>query len=95
MKFKAEDTDKSVLPFNTQEEAIAFAQTTLKRKLNKRSEPFLAPKELRKDDRNPTMEEIEHRMWGLNKTTPVRMAPTHDSKWCVWWRPSLVAGLRA
>jgi hypothetical protein len=29
-------------------------------------------------------------MWGINNKKCVRMIPTGDDKWCVYWRPSLL-----
>jgi len=89
IKFKAEDTDKNKQEFDTQELAIAFANETLGYKLNKRS-TSVAPKELQVDGKNPSAVDLEKRMWGISDKNPVRMSPTNDNKWCVYWRPSLV-----
>lgn len=88
MKFKAEDTDKQHRVFESQDDAIAFGKT-LGAKLNKRSTSD-APKELQTDGQNPSSEELFKRMWGINNKNCVRMIPTLDHKWCVYWRPSLI-----
>jgi len=85
---KAEDTDKQHMVFDSQEEAIAFGKT-LGSKLNKRATNE-APKELQKDGINPSSDELLKRMWGINKKNVLRMIPTNDNKWCVYWRPSLI-----
>jgi hypothetical protein len=86
--FKAVDTDKDHRVCDSQDEAIEFAKT-LGAKLNKRSSDD-APKELQTDGRNPTSEELIKRMWGINSKNSVRMVPTNEGKWCVYWRPSLI-----
>lgn len=88
IKFKAEDTDKDHRVFETQDNAISFAKT-LGAKLKKRSSSD-APKELQIDGKNPSSDDLFKRMWGLSNINCVRMSPTHDNKWCVYWRPSLI-----
>jgi hypothetical protein len=84
-----EDKDHRV--FDTQAEAIAFAMTEpFKKKLNKRHEDK-APAELRNADANPTVEYLLKRMWGIDAKSPLRMCPTQDKKWCIYWRPSFYA----
>ena len=41
-------------------------------------------------EKNPSSDELFNRMWGINATNRVRMIPTIDNKWCVYWRPSLI-----
>jgi hypothetical protein len=89
IKFKADDTDKEYRVFENQEDAILFGKT-LGVNFNKRS-TLSAPKELQVDGRNPSVTELFKRMWGINNKTCARMICTIDSKWCVYWRPSLVA----
>ena len=80
--------------FETQDEAITFGKT-LGAKLSKRS-LSVAPKELQYTDvvtnisRNLSSVELFKRMWGINAKNRVRMIPTSDNKWCVYWRPSLI-----
>jgi hypothetical protein len=88
IKFKAEDTDKQHSVFESQDDAITFGKT-LGAKLNKRSSSD-APKELQTNGINPSSEDLFKRMWGINDKNCVRMIPTNDSKWCVYWRPSLI-----
>lgn len=83
------DTDKDHRVFDTQEEALEFAKETLDLSLFKRKTSE-APKELQVDGKNPTSVELFKRMWGINAKSPVRMSPTLDHKWCVYWRPSLL-----
>ena len=82
------DTDKDFKLFDTQYEAIQFGRT-IGGKLNKRSTND-APKELQKDGENPSTDDLFKRMWGINEKTPIRMIPTNENKWCVYWRPSLL-----
>jgi len=88
IKFKAEDKDKEYMIFESQEDAIIFGKT-LGGNLHKRSSSE-APKELQTDGKNPTSDELFKRMWGINDKNYVRMIPTNDNKWCVYWRPSLI-----
>jgi len=88
IRAKAEDTDKEHRVYDSQNEAIEFAKT-IGGKLNKRSSPDAA-KELQTDGKNPSSDELFKRMWGINKESWIRMVPTCDNKWCVYWRPSLM-----
>ena len=88
IKFKAEDTDRDHRVFDTQDEAISFGKT-LGATLNRRSTND-APKELQTNGENPSVEELFKRMWGINDKKCVRMIPTKEKKWCVYWRPSLI-----
>jgi len=88
IKFKAQDTDRDHRVFDTQDEAISFGKT-LGATLNRRSTND-APKELQTNGENPSVEELFKRMWGINDKKCVRMIPTKENKWCVYWRPSLI-----
>jgi hypothetical protein len=90
-KVKKDDTDRAILEFATQEEAIAFAKEHDQR-LNRRSDA-IAPDELRVNGKNPSKEEILKRMWGLDSKTKKRMVPTDKGTWCVYWRPSVLPEL--
>jgi hypothetical protein len=83
-----DDNDRECEEFSTQEEAIAFAMTK-GRKFNKR-QTNEAPKELQVNGLNPTALELKARMWGISSDSPMRMVPTRDNTWCVYWRPSLI-----
>jgi hypothetical protein len=85
---KAEDTDKEYKEFESQEEAIEFGKT-LGVTIRRRSTDD-APKELQTAEKNPSVDELIKRMWGLDKKCRVRMCPTDQKKWCVYWRPSLL-----
>jgi hypothetical protein len=88
-KYKGEDTDKDHKVFDSQDDAIEFGKT-LGVNLRKRKTTD-APKELQTDDgKNFSSDELFNRMWGINNKTCVRMSPTCDDKWCVYWRPSLL-----
>ena len=84
----AEDTDKQHQVFETQNDAIMFGKT-IGANFIKRNKTD-APKELLTNGINPSSDELFNRMWGINSKTPVRMIPTSDNKWCVYWRPSLI-----
>jgi hypothetical protein len=85
---KIYSADKDHRVFDTQEEAIAFA-ARLGVPLKKRGEP-VAPKTLQKDGKNPTVRDIMSRFWGISTENLARMVPTDESKWCVYWKPSLL-----
>jgi hypothetical protein len=57
----------------------------LTRKTNK------APKGWQINGNNPSKEELLQRMGGLNEISKLRMVPTNENKWCVYWRPSLMS----
>ena len=84
-----EDTDKDHRVFESQDEAIEFVQETFDLSLHKRNTSD-APKDLQINGKNPSSDELFKRMWGINEKSRVRMSPTSDNKWCVYWRPSLV-----
>jgi hypothetical protein len=88
IKIKTEDTDKQYQIFDSQDDAITFGKT-LGVKLYKRTTCH-APKELQKDGKNPSSADLFNRMWGINAKNSVRMIPTYDEKWCVYWRPSFI-----
>ena len=83
-----EDLDKDSKEFETQEDAIKFGKT-IGANLKKRATNN-APNELQTNQINPSRIELLHRMWGINAKSPVRMVPTSDGKWCIYWRPSLI-----
>lgn len=82
------DSDREHRVFASQDDAIAFAKT-LGVKLNRRKDSD-APKELRKDGKNLSSAALFARMWGLSDQTILRMIPTCDNEWCVYWRPSTI-----
>ena len=80
---------------DTQELAISFSNRSLNQSFQKRS--GVAPRTLLNDgdessteQNNPSRVYIISRKWGLNSQTPVRMVPTKEGKWCVYWKPSLL-----
>ena len=86
--FKAEDTDKDYRVFDSQHEAIEFGKE-IGANLKKRATDE-ANKELQINGINPSVKELTNRMWGIDKKSCVRMCPTDEKKWCVYWRPSLL-----
>jgi hypothetical protein len=75
---------KNYKVFDTQELGIAFAKTlgvSLKKRIDNQ-----APSDLLKNGINPSVADLVSRMWGLNSKTPVRMVPTNENKWCVYWK---------
>ena len=83
--------DKDYEVFDTQEAAIQMVSDRFEMRMNKRSGEPRAPEELLTDGVNPTVEYLMGRMWGLSKNNKVRMVPTNENKWCVYWRPSAFA----
>ena len=77
--------------FDNQDDAIQRASELFKGevKLIKRKNA-VAPKDAQVDGRNPTVEEILKRHQGLGDHK-IRMLPTNENKWCIYWRPSTVA----
>ena len=88
-RVRADEADKAYRCFDTQEEAIQFAKDELGHRMNRRK-TVEAPKELMENGRNPTVNELIKRMWGINAKNTARMIPTDQNTWCVYWRPSLV-----
>jgi hypothetical protein len=85
---KADPNDIDDAEFDSQEEAIAFAKKQFDFNLRKRPDA-IAPEDVLINGQNPTRDIIRQRKWGLNKISKVRMLPTNDNKWVVYWRPSL------
>ena len=81
-------SDKEFVMFDTQEEAKSFASTNLGKKLQKRSGE--APEELLQNGANPTAEYIVSRWWGINAKSSVRLVPTNENKWVLYWAPSKI-----
>jgi hypothetical protein len=90
--------DKEHCVFDTQDEANKFIKIKFAKNTHKRS--GVAPTNLIADfgkdnptlaGQNPTVEWLINRWWGLDENNICRMSPTNDGKWCVYWRPSLVA----
>ncbi len=69
--------------FETQEEACTFIKTKFKKRVNERSDK--APDTLLEDGRNPSLEKILTRWWGIDVNKPYRLIPTLENKWCVYW----------
>jgi hypothetical protein len=87
---RGESVDKEHRVFDLQEEAIEFSQRELGHRLNKRKTDIALKEFLDENGNNPTVENLLKRMWGVNEKSPVRMIPTDQKKWCVYWRPSLI-----
>lgn len=88
----SENIDKEYREFDRQIEAIEFAKSLGVNIHNRRS--AVAPKELLQyNGENPSSDDLIKRMWGINKKNRVRMIPTNNGKWCVYWRPSFINSL--
>jgi hypothetical protein len=82
--------------FDTQELAISFSNgPPLNQRFQKRS--GIAPRALLNDGdesslekNNPSITYLLSRKWGLSNLIPVRMVPTKENNWCVYWKPSLL-----
>jgi hypothetical protein len=76
---------KRALVFDTFEEAKDFALKYFGRSLSRPR--ALVPYDLRKDhpDHNPTAHALKNRLWGLSSETVVRLYPTEDEKFCMYW----------
>jgi hypothetical protein len=85
---KADPNDIDDAEFDSQEDAIAFAKQRFDFNLRKRPDA-IAPEDILINGQNPSRDIIRQRKWGLNKISKVRMLPTIDNKWVVYWRPSL------
>ena len=90
---RAPDTDRDHRVFDTMLEAWRFGNNLGFRKRLRKNNQLLAPAELRtvSDTTNPTLEYILDRWWGLSNTCTTRMVRTDQDKWCVYWRPSMLA----
>jgi hypothetical protein len=86
-KPKTDHDDYDDNEFDTQEDAIAFAKEKFGFKLHKRTDA-IAPDGISVNGQNPTRDDIRRRQPGLNKISKVRMFPTIEKKWVVFWRPS-------
>jgi hypothetical protein len=88
LSLPAVEEDKDHRIFTNQDDAIKFAKDTFMIDLQKRTDST-APKELMKDGINPTVEYLLKRMWGIDAKSKLRMCPTNDNTWCIYWKPSL------
>ena len=73
------------MEFSSQEEARVFAGETLGRRLNNRKSDKAPTEVLQANGENPTKVNLVHRWWGINPNTPIRMIPTNEEKWLVYW----------
>lgn len=72
--------------FNTADDGIKFTFDKFKFKLNERINNN-APKELQQNNgENPSIEYLLKRKWGLSTKNKVRMIPTNENKWMVYWK---------
>jgi len=85
--------DRKHQVFETQQQASVFVRQTFNRQMRIRPSLFAPTELLEIEDgivRNPTKEELLTRWWGLNTRGPLRVVPTADDKWIVYWQPSLI-----
>ena len=87
-RIKTDANDRLHKVFDFQSDAIEFANT-LGVHFRKRDE-HSCPETLCKDGMFPTVEYIIERFWGINKQSKVRMIPSIDHKWVVYWNPTLL-----
>jgi hypothetical protein len=91
-KPKADKSDFDFRVFQVLDDAIIFG-ASIGAKFNTRKQDattgkYIAPKELQENGKNPTIDELKRRQWGLSDKNTVRMIPTDLDQWCVYWRPS-------
>jgi hypothetical protein len=90
VKIKKEKKNKRIIEnkefrvFDSRDEARDFAKENLDVTFNK-SRSNTAPKTMLVDKENPSVDYILKRWWGLENENSVRMIPTNDGKWCVYW----------
>lgn len=82
--------DKEYKIFDKQDDAIKFVYQTFNIRLKKRKHKNAAKILLDHNGSNPSVEYILNRYWGIDKKTPIRMIPTNNNSWCLYWRPSLM-----
>jgi hypothetical protein len=80
------DNDFEYRVFDDQDDAIKFMKSELNYNAKRRS--GIAPENLMQDGDNPSVEYIVKRKTALNQKNKVRMVPTNENRWCVYWRPS-------
>ena len=83
------EDDKGFIVFDTQDEAIIFAQNEFEKTFYKRKSNQ-APKYLQKKGKNRTQQELITKMCGIGAQTPIIMTVTHEYKWIVYWQKSLM-----
>ena len=72
--------------FNTADDGIKFTFDNFKINLKERFNNN-APKELQQNNgENPSIEYLLKRKWGLSTNNKVRMIPTNENKWVVYWK---------
>lgn len=72
--------------FNTADDGIKFTYDNFKIILKERINNN-APKELQQNNgENPSIEYLLKRKWGLSTNNKVRMIPTNNNKWLVYWK---------
>ena len=85
--------DRDMEVFDTQEEAIEFAEEFLSpgKKFRRRKPDAHPPKwQLHRSGLIKTQEEHYKKMRGATDRNPIQMVITADNKWMLYWRPSLM-----
>lgn len=86
------NTDMDHRVFDEQDDAIAFGESCGYR--FRRRATNIAGADYQIHGHNPTVYQILERMQGIDASHPMRMVPTSDFKWCVYWRPSVLEAFR-
>lgn len=89
MKKEVDILDRLYMIFDTQDHAIEWSRDTFKNGFKSRS-ISKAPVALQMDGKNPTIEYVLKRWWGINKINTKRMVPLDDGRWIVYWNKSLI-----
>lgn len=80
------NTELDYKVFNTADDGIKFTFDNFKINLKERFNNN-APKELQQNNgENPSIEYLLKRRWGLSTNNKIRMIPTNDNKWLVYWK---------
>jgi hypothetical protein len=89
MKKEVDILDRLYMIFDTQDNAIEWSRDKFKNGFKTRS-ISKAPIVLQINGKNPTIEYVLKRWWGINKNNPKRMVPLEDNRWIVYWNKSLI-----
>ena len=89
MKKEVDILDRLYMIFDTQDNAIEWSRDKFKKGFKLRSDSK-APIALQINGKNPTIEYVLKRWWGIHKNIPKRMVPLEDNRWIVYWNKSLV-----
>lgn len=84
-----EKEDRKYEIFNNLDDAKIYAKKHFNKIFNRKNDDKAPQELLDNDGNNPSFNDIIKRWWGISDKSPIRLIPTNNNKWVIYWRPSL------